>query len=63
MDWLRLHWRQHKAAIFAAALVAAVLAVYVLFPINMQNKAPGFGPDWECTPQPKGEPICMKKIR
>jgi hypothetical protein len=21
----------------------------------------GFGPDWDCTPVPRGEPICIKK--
>ena len=21
----------------------------------------GFGPDWDCTPVPNGQPICMKK--
>jgi hypothetical protein len=32
------------------------------FPNFQQRSASaGFGPDWECTAQPKGDPVCIKK--
>jgi hypothetical protein len=63
MNWPRSHFAQHKGAIFAAVLIGVVLAIYVLFPMNMQKTTAGFGPDWECSPQPKGDPVCIKKIK
>ena len=63
MNWFRSHYVQHKGLIFAAALIGVVLAVYVLFPINMQKAPAGFGPDWECTAQGQGGPTCIKKIK
>ena len=63
MDWLRWQLGQYKGVIFAVVLVATVLAVSLWFPVHMQNPAPGFGPDWECTPQAQGGPTCIKKIR
>jgi hypothetical protein len=62
MDWLRSQWEQHKAAIFIVLLLAAVLVVSVRFPAIIKNPAPGFGPDWDCTPQAQGGPTCIKKI-
>jgi len=38
--------------------VLALLAVYL--PNFLQQNA-GFGPDWDCTPQAKGGPGCIKK--
>jgi hypothetical protein len=63
MEWRRWQWAQYKAAIFAAVLLAVVLTVLVWFPANVKNTTAGFGPDWECTHQPTGDPICIKKVR
>ena len=63
MDWLRWHFTQYKPVIFSAVLLAAVLAAYVMFPVNIQKAPAGFGPDWECTAQGQGGPTCIKKIR
>ena len=54
---------RYKGLIFAAVLLVAVLALMVTFPANVRNAAPGFGPDWVCTMQPKGDPICIRKVR
>jgi hypothetical protein len=49
--------------IFAAIVVVAIFAFLVMyFPDFQQHRASaGFGPDCECTVQPKGDPVCVKK--
>lgn len=47
-------------AIIAITIFAAVVIYHPFLP--QQNAGAGFGPDWECTPQPAGEPTCIKKI-
>ncbi|ESY06843.1 hypothetical protein X753_14045 [Mesorhizobium sp. LNJC399B00] len=34
----------------------------VLFPGLGKNTNFGFGPEWQCTPMAKGDPICVKLI-
>jgi len=66
MDWLRWHLGPHKAVIFTAAIIAAGFAAvwFMLPPSDRLLRANnGFGPDWECTAQPKGEPTCIKKLQ
>jgi hypothetical protein len=63
MNWSQWQLAEWKAVIFGALLLAAVLIVVVLFPANVKNTAPGFGPDWECTSHPQSEPTCIKKLR
>jgi hypothetical protein len=64
----RLQWNPDRAGIlwvFACAIVAtAIFAVVMIrYPsIQQRNAGAGFGPEWDCTTQPKGEPICIKKI-
>ena len=63
----RLQWTPDRAGILwllASAIVAiAIFAVALGYSsIQQRNAGAGFGPDWDCTPQPKGEPICIKKI-
>jgi hypothetical protein len=48
------------SAIIAVAIFAAVVIHYPFLP--QRNAGAGFGPDWDCTPQPSGEPTCIKKI-
>jgi hypothetical protein len=63
MGGLVKQWHSIRGVIFAALLLAAVLAVMLWFPANVRNAAPGFGPDWECTSHPQSEPTCIKKVR
>jgi hypothetical protein len=63
MDWLRWQLGQHKGVIFAVRACGYGFGGVPLVPCHMQNPAPGFGPDWECTPQAQGDPTCIKKIR
>jgi hypothetical protein len=39
--------------------MGAVALRYQLFP--RLNPNAGFGPDWDCTMQAKGDPVCIKK--
>lgn len=65
MKWLQ--WTPDRNGIVGVVLaliilvsVFALLATY--FPDVQQRRAgAGFGADWECTAQPKGDPICIKK--
>jgi hypothetical protein len=64
----RLRWNPDRAAIvwmLASAVVAvtifAVVVIYFPF-LRQRNAGAGFGPDWDCTPHPSGEPTCIKKI-
>jgi len=64
----RLQWSPDRAGIvwmLAAAIVAVAMfaAVVIYHPFLAQRTAgAGFGPDWDCTPHPAGEPTCIKKI-
>jgi hypothetical protein len=60
---LRGQWRQHKATLAVALILAAVLLASLWFPVSTKNTESGLGPDWECTPQAYGGPTCIKKIR
>jgi hypothetical protein len=64
----RLHWSPDRAgmvgmlvsAIIAVTIFATVVIYYPFLP--QRNASAGFGPDWDCTPHPGGEPTCIKKI-
>jgi hypothetical protein len=64
----RLQWNPDRRGTLwlLAAAVAAIgifAAVMIHFPlIQERNAGAGFGPDWDCTPQPSGGPTCIKKI-
>jgi hypothetical protein len=65
MKWLR--WTPDRngmlALAFAAVVIVCVFAFVMIYFPNFQQRAAsaGFGPDWDCTPQPRGDPICVKK--
>lgn len=62
MNW-RL-WTAKDLFGFAAVVVVvgALLAAFVLWPnIKTRRNGAGFGPEWDCTPQAKGDPICVKR--
>jgi hypothetical protein len=65
MKWLQ--WTPDRNGI-VGAIVATIIAVAIFaflvmyFPDFQQRRAgAGFGPEWECTAQPKGDPVCVKK--
>lgn len=45
------------------AIVVGVFAVIMIYVPDIQQRGAnaGFGPDWDCTVQPKGGPTCIKK--
>jgi hypothetical protein len=43
------------------ALVVACLFVFVVVRFPHFHQATGFGPEWNCTVMPKGDPVCIKK--
>ena len=51
-----------KAILLMVAIFAAVATVLALFPRLGKNTNFGFGPEWQCTPMAKGDPICVKLI-
>lgn len=70
MRWLR--WNPDRAGnVGAICLLVAIVAIvaFVLigvcvcvFPNLQQQRAnAGFGPDWDCVVQAKGDPVCTKK--
>jgi hypothetical protein len=65
MKWLQ--WTPDRngivAVIFAAIILVFIFAFLVTyFPDFQQRRAgAGFGPDWECTAQARGDPVCVRK--
>ena len=44
------------------AIVVVFALVMIYFPNLQQQRAnAGFGPDWDCVVQAKGDPVCTKK--
>jgi hypothetical protein len=60
--WLAANRGEYHAILLAIALAAAALliAVYVGFP--PAGSSTSFGPGWECTQVPNGQPVCVKKV-
>ena len=62
-----MHWMRHPseairdvvAAILGALLVALVAALCVWPDLHHPTNW-GFGPDWDCSANGKGEPICFQ---
>jgi len=60
-------WNPDRAGIMGAAgLTVAIVIVFALvmiyFPNLQQQRAnAGFGPDWDCVVQAKGDPVCTRK--
>jgi hypothetical protein len=65
MKWLQ--WNPDRNGIVAVVLttvliICAFAFLMIYFPDFQQRSASsGFGPDWDCTAQPKGGPVCVKK--
>jgi hypothetical protein len=64
----RLRWNPDRASslwlLASAIVIVAVFAtVMIQYPaIQQRNAGAGFGSEWDCTPQPKSDPTCIKKI-
>ncbi len=63
-----LRWGERRRFILSlAALVPLAGAAAGAFWLGAQNPrlhfshSAGFGPDWECTPMPKGDPVCVRR--
>ena len=65
MKWLQ--WTSDRNGIVGVVLALLILVsvfafLVTYFPNFQQRRANvGFGPDWDCTVQPKGDPVCIKK--
>jgi hypothetical protein len=65
MKWLQ--WTPERngvvGVVIALLVIVCVFAVVVIyFPGFQQRMAnAGFGPDWDCVTQPRGDPVCTKK--
>jgi hypothetical protein len=65
MKWLQ--WTPDRngqvGLVFAVVVIVCMLAVLVTyFPdIQQRGATAGFGPDWDCTAQAQGDPVCIKK--
>jgi hypothetical protein len=44
----------------AIVIVLALVAIY-LPNLRQQRANAGFGPDWDCIPQAKGDPVCTRR--
>ena len=53
------NWR---ALLLLLVLVGLVGASVVFFGVPFRSSNAGFGPEWDCTPQAKGGPTCIKKV-
>jgi hypothetical protein len=51
-----------KGILLMVGIFAAVALVMLFFPGLGKNTNFGFGPEWQCTPMPKGDPICVRLI-
>ena len=60
----RPRWYPTRTDILAIlfALIAVCLFAFVVVRFPLFRQATGFGPDWDCNPMPKGDPICTKKM-
>ncbi|MGJ4947682.1 hypothetical protein ACQR07_04735 [Bradyrhizobium sp. HKCCYLS20291] len=47
--------------LFILFLLCFLASCFYWFPNTKLNF--GFGPEWDCAPVPKGDPICIKKFR
>jgi hypothetical protein len=47
--------------LFILVLLFLIASGFYWFP-NSKPTNNGFGPDWDCTPVPNGQPICIKKL-
>ena len=60
-------WNPDRAGIIGVvSLTAAIVIVFALVMIYLpdlqqQRANAGFGPDWDCVVQARGDPVCTRK--
>ncbi|ESZ38205.1 hypothetical protein [Mesorhizobium sp. L2C066B000] len=54
--------RWPTTSLLIIGIFAAVGLVLLLFLGRRTDTNFGFGPEWQCTPMPKGDPICVKLV-
>ena len=65
MKWLQ--WTPDRngivGAVVALIVIVSLFALLVTYVPDFQQRraGAGFGPDWDCTAQPKGDPVCIRK--
>jgi hypothetical protein len=60
-----LFWRLRligRKEIIAVLAVIAVVAVFTALSTIPRRPVNSFGPDWDCTPVPQGDPVCVKRV-
>lgn len=51
-----------RLLLILVAILGIFAAVVIYAPdIQYRSANAGFGPDWQCTPQAQGDPVCIKK--
>jgi hypothetical protein len=67
---MRLRWLQWNpdragiiGALFSLTVIVCLFALLVIYIPDLKQRAAGagFGPDWDCAAQPRGDPVCIKK--
>jgi hypothetical protein len=68
ISWMKwLQWTPDRNGIVGFVLASIILvsafAFFVIYFPDFQQRrtSAGFGADWDCTAQPKGDPVCIKK--
>jgi hypothetical protein len=64
MRWSLLNLRRGDvmSVLFVVFVLGVVVVGFYLRPNSLPNGNNGFGPEWDCTANGRGEPICIKKI-
>jgi hypothetical protein len=66
MKWTQ--WYPDQAAALRALgmlalFIAAFAAITIYLPdLQRQRARAGFGPDWDCVAQAKGDPVCIRRV-
>jgi hypothetical protein len=63
VNWRLLTWKDIAGFVLVVGFfVAAFVAFFSYADFSGRSRTPlGFGPDWSCTYQAKGDPVCVKK--
>jgi hypothetical protein len=65
MKWLQ--WTPERngivGVVLALVIIVCVFAFVVIYLPDFQQRraSAGFGPDWDCVAQARGDPVCVKK--
>lgn len=62
MNWHDRRPGDIKGILLMVAVLGGLVVALLLFPGLGKNTNFGFGPEWQCAPMAKGDPICVKLI-